>query len=337
MNFNFNAVFEEMMQSNKLDTVIILGHMNPDGDAAGCVMGLAHYLYTVYSQYKVIPYLAETLDKGPKKQVMEDRIFNPFSVPEVERYAVIICDTATRERIIGRQFYENAAASIVIDHHASNEGYGDFNYTQISESCSENIYHALDWERWKNSGSGDVSMVNQHPTAVDYIYMGILHDTTRFTRADRSTFTAAIGLLELGAEHKYVVKTMYCETMDDLNKRSFLLGIAQRTCDGKVAYVYLNREESEKQGIEYEDIHPISSILRDCDDIELGFTMYEEAPNCWRCSFRSDGKWVDVNRLLNPFGGGGHAGAAGLRMKTDEPEKLRADLLQRIVCMRKGI
>ena len=32
--------------------------------------------------------------------------------------------------------------------------------------------------------------------------------------------------------------------------------------------------------------------------------MYEEEENRWRCSFRSDGKWINVNELLQTFGGG---------------------------------
>ena len=31
--------------------------------------------------------------------------------------------------------------------------------------------------------------------------------------------------------------------------------------------------------------------------------MYEEEENRWRCSFRSDGKWINVNELLQTFGG----------------------------------
>ena len=39
--FNFDTVFDETMQTHNLDTVVILGHLNPDGDAAGSVMSLA--------------------------------------------------------------------------------------------------------------------------------------------------------------------------------------------------------------------------------------------------------------------------------------------------------
>lgn len=41
MEFDFKNEFESMMKSNELDTVVVLGHINPDGDAAGSVMGLS--------------------------------------------------------------------------------------------------------------------------------------------------------------------------------------------------------------------------------------------------------------------------------------------------------
>lgn len=70
-----------------------------------------------------MPYLSDTLDKGPKKQVKQDKFFNPFENPDIkEKYAVIVGDTAVLARMIGREYYERAEASMVIDHHASNEG-----------------------------------------------------------------------------------------------------------------------------------------------------------------------------------------------------------------------
>ena len=54
----------------------------------------------------------------------------------------------------------------------------------------------------------------------------------------------------------------------------------------------------------------------------------------WRCSFRSDGKWINVNELLQAFGGGGHA-AADVRKRTNDVEKFRQEILEWIVAMRK--
>lgn len=56
-------------------------------ESAELVMGLAHYIKVNYPQYKVMPYLADTLDKGPKKQVKRDKVFDPFEKPDIkEKY-----------------------------------------------------------------------------------------------------------------------------------------------------------------------------------------------------------------------------------------------------------
>ena len=332
---NFNKVFENMMQSNQLDTVILLAHRNPDGDAAGSVLGLAHYIKDVYPQYIVLPYLSELLDKGPKMLAVEDEVFCPFDEPQAERYGVIVCDTATKARIIGEEYFDQATASIVIDHHAANEGYGEVNEVKISEACAENLYYALDWESWKKCR--EEKQKENHPNAADYIYMGLMHDTGRFTRASVSVMEAALGLMKLGAEHKYVMKTMQTDTLDDLLHRGKLFSLAKKALQGQVAYIFLTKEECEKYEFCYEDIHPISGFLRDCEDVQMAFTIFEEEPGIWRGSFRSDGKWINVNELMKPFGGGGHAAAAGLRKKTDQPEKLLEDILDKIEQMRQNL
>ena len=92
--FNFDTVFDETMQTHNLDTVVILGHLNPDGDAAGSVMSLAHYIHVNYPQYRVFPYLANTMERGPKKMVVEDKTFVTFVsywnlTPWLSRYFTI--------------------------------------------------------------------------------------------------------------------------------------------------------------------------------------------------------------------------------------------------------
>lgn len=327
MKFEFDKVFCQMMEKCQLDTVILLGHINPDGDASGSVMGTAHYIHAVYPQYQVYPYLEDTLDKGPKKMVTKDLLFDPFMLPTEERYAVIVCDTAILKRLAGREIYENAEASIVIDHHASNEGYGDVNYTRVSEACAENVYEILNWNSWKNAVNEEKQL---HPNAADYVYMGILHDTGSFARAGEATFQAAAELLKLGVDHNYVMQTMHNDTVYDLQKRGYLFSKVQRAVDNQSAFVIVNREMIEQKGISYEDIHSVSESLRDCEDVKLGFTMYEEEPGRFRCSFRSDGKWINVNELLAPFGGGGHAGSAGVRKRTDDPDEFLEMILQRV-------
>lgn len=129
-------ICKALSDTNRLEIVQMLS----DGEKCGCKIldkfditqpTLSHtYMIMIsrkrkvnYPQYKVMPYLADTLDKGPKKQVKQDQVFNPFEKPDIkEKYAVIVGDTAVLARMIGREYYEGAEASMVIDHHASNEG-----------------------------------------------------------------------------------------------------------------------------------------------------------------------------------------------------------------------
>ena len=192
MEFDFKNEFESMMKSNELDTVVVLGHINPDGDAAGSVMGIVHYIGVNYPEYQVFPYRADTIDKGPKQQVNQDKKFYPFETPDLQgnRFATVICDTATLARLSGREFYEASVASIVIDHHAANEGYGDRNYTKVSEACAVNVFYSLNQDDLKKATEAE-----EYPNAADYIYLGIVHDTNAFQRADESIMKAATKLL----------------------------------------------------------------------------------------------------------------------------------------------
>lgn len=81
----------------------------------------------------------------------QDKKFDPFEKPDLQgkRFATVICDTATLARLSGREFYEASVASIVIDHHASNEGYGDRNYTKVSEACAVNVFYSLNQDDLK--------------------------------------------------------------------------------------------------------------------------------------------------------------------------------------------
>ncbi len=324
---DFNKVFTEIMKENQLDTVVIFGHIHPDGDAAGCVMGLAHYIKANFPEYQVYPYLALDLDKGPKKFVVMDQVFMPFEKPEVEgkRYLAIACDTATKERVAGVELFENAVATISMDHHVSNTEYADVNDIQVSHACSENVYYSLDEECLKNA------MKAPHPNACDYLYMGIIHDTDSFSRSKSSTLSAGAGLLQIGVDSKYVMLTRHNNTMESLYRRSIILEKAKSAQDGKVAYICIDRAFAEKYNITYEDVHPLSGMMRDCEEVKVGFTMFQQEDGSWRCSFRSNDFWISMNDLLQPYGGGGHRQAAGLIFKDREQKEVLEEILERLV------
>lgn len=364
----FDEAFRNMMKSSGCTAVLVLAHVNPDGDAAGSVMSIAHYLRVKYPEFTIIPYIGSNIDKGPKLMLDEDPYFRPFEKPEMQirnsmggvlsgrdlhnegaalsgdgvtelkpgSFAVISCDTSTEERVCGHEYFENAAASIAIDHHENSELFADANYVRIGEANCENIYYAIGYENLKNAVEIEKKSYNG-PCAADYLYLGIMHDTETFSRTTVALLEAAEGLLKLGVVQAKLMRTVNTKTLADLRKQGYLLSLTKRACGDDCAYIMVSSETAKKYDITYEDIHPLSGILRDCEDVRIGFSMFEDEPGHWRLSFRSDGKWINLNDLLSPFGGGGHDAAAGLKKWTDEPEKLINDIIDRIVQMRKNM
>lgn len=89
--------------NTEVDTAVILGHINPDGDAVGSVMGVAYYLRENFpcKFREIIPYTAPGLAKGVQNYVEQDTTFDPFAllegrVPKDRPYVAIACDCAAR-------------------------------------------------------------------------------------------------------------------------------------------------------------------------------------------------------------------------------------------------
>lgn len=325
--FEFNSILEDEVMGKGLKKILVLAHINPDGDAVGSTMALAHYLQTLYPDIMIIPYL-EQVEDCIREVVDSDEVFKdvfayPFYLLNHEtEYAVICCDTATVDRVGGgKNLFDNAQVSIVIDHHLLNSGYADFNYLNTLEACAENVYQIIDWERLTQ-----ISVDKQELRYIaDYIYLGILHDTTRFTRIDQLTLKMARHLIEMGVDHKKIEKTMHGMSFEDLRRQNELLSQVTLYLD-KVAYLYLDLGKCNAGGYTYHDIHKIAEIVRDCSDIEVAFSLHQMDKTRWKCSMRSSENF-DSNEFLKKFQGGGHKGAAGFIVNTEKPDELLDSML----------
>lgn len=302
--FEFNSTLKEEVGKG-LKRILVVSHINPDGDAVGSTMAMSHYLHALYPGIKVIPYL-EQVEDCIRKVVDSDEVFTDvFNYPSyllkehIGEYAVICCDTATVDRIGGgKQLVVNAKLSVVIDHHILNRGFGDYNYLSILEACAENVYRLIAWEYLEQVIS-DKQVLRY---IANYIYLGILHDTGRFTRVDQFTFKIAEHLNEMGIDHKTIEKTLHGMSFEDLRRQNELLNQVVLYSDN-VAYLYLDLDKCNAGGYTYHDIHRIAEIVRDCSDIEVAFTLHQMDPTRWKCSMRS--KRFDSNAFLKKFQGGG--------------------------------
>lgn len=308
--------------NTEVDTAVILGHINPDGDAVGSVMGVAYYLRENFpcKFREIIPYTAPGLAKGVQNYVEQDTTFDPFAllegrVPKDRPYVAIACDCAAPDRIAGEEWFRRAAVRVTLDHHETNTGYGDIGCIEPLSSCAEMIAQMMD--------SDELVPVAQRAheqglrTAADYLYLGILHDTRRFSHISGGrTLGVAAKLLFGGVDHDELVKTMDVRTLRECCHQGGLLAQARTAADGRVGYLCLSAAQAAELQVSYEDMKKAAYQMADCSDIRIALAALEQGPGHWRFSARTNETELDVSRYFLPFGGGGHPHAAGLILDT---------------------
>ncbi len=249
-------------------SLVIIAHINPDGDAVGSTMGLAYYLHEKY-EYNIFPFVADTLAPGLKKYLSEDPVFSALEKPVVEKpYACIAVDCAGDYRLAGLDLFRDATVNMVIDHHVSNSFYGQRNFVRVSEACCMNIFLSISHSSWKYYTS---RCTNNNRTAADYLYLGILHDTGGLDRLNKQIAAAVAELIASGADHKEILmKTRKNNALHTYCAKAILVNSVRSAFGNKVAYLLVNREQMVNLSLHSETLLEMAAELRDCEDVRLG-------------------------------------------------------------------
>lgn len=284
-------------------TVAIAGHVNPDGDCVGACMGTYLYLKEnrpdiqadVYLEKpKDCFYFIEDLDKA--KQVCEEK---PYDL-------LILLDISSADRIgVAQPLLETAGKILCFDHHVTNKEHFTwlFNYPELS-SASEVLFNYLDPEKISEK-------------CAEALYTGIAHDTGIFQYSCTSptTMRVAAFLMEKGVPFNRIIdETYYQKTyvQNQIMGRTLMESIMM--FDGKLIIGYVKNRDMAFYGLIPSDMDGIVSQLRNTVGVEVAIFMYEKSVGTWRVSLRSKEK-VDVSRIAQKFGGGGHVRAAGCTME----------------------
>jgi len=284
-------------------TIAIGGHIRPDGDCVGSSMGLYHYIKDNYSDKKVDVYLEEMPDKFYCLKSAENI---RHEIPTDMQYDLFISlDCGDKERLgFSAPLFDRAKRTYCIDHHISNTGFAQDEYTEpdASSTC-ELVYQLMDEDR--------ISLA-----AAEALYLGIVHDTGvfQYTSAAPSTFRMAAVLLEKGVNGARLIQDTYYEktyAQNQIMGRTLLESILfmNKTCIAS----YITKKTMDFYGVSVKDLDGIVSQLRVTKEIEVAIFMYELETNVYKVSLRSKDK-VDVSKVAQYFGGGGHKKAAGLTM-----------------------
>jgi phosphoesterase RecJ-like protein len=285
-------------------SVIVLGHIHPDGDCVGSTLALYNYVKKEYPDKNIKVYLQKPSPKFGFLRGFEE-IINEPDLSGTRADLAVALDSSDRERLgeFGEMF-DLAADTLNIDHHITNTHYAKATVLEENSSSScEVLYGLLDADRIDKE-------------TAECLYTGIINDTGVFKYSSTSPKTMRIAgkLMEKGiCPGDIIDRAFYQKTyvQGQILGRALLESIL--LMDGKCIFTSISKKEMDFYEVDGKDLDGIIDQLRLTEGIECAIFIYEVGPQQWKVSLRSN-NIVDVSKIAMYFAGGGHVHAAGCTM-----------------------
>lgn len=289
---------------SQVNTVAIGGHVRPDGDCVGSCMGLYQYIKKCYPYIKVDVYLEEIPDSFVMFDVVKDI---KHEVAEDANYDLFIAlDCADKSRLrFSEHLFDSAGYTVCVDHHISNVGFAQENYIVAEASSTAELVFQL---IRKEEIDTDIA---------ECLYLGIVHDTGVFQYSSTSpeTMEAAAYLMRKNIRANEIIdKTYYEKTYAQNRVLGHALLNSTLALNNQCIVSYVTKDIMDEFQVKQKDLEGIVSQLRVTQGVEVAIFFYEIGLDEYKVSLRASGA-VDVSKVAQVFGGGGHVKAAGLTMK----------------------
>jgi len=300
---SFAAIGEAVRDA---DCIVVLSHAGPDGDAIGSQVGLGLSLSAAGKRVQLL-----NEDGTPDSLSFlpgADQVRTPAGGRVVADLAIAL-DTANKVRLGAGCLEAIAGISplINLDHHKSNELYGDLNFVDAESPASGQIV----FDFLKHQGLPVTAEVAAN------LFVAISTDTGsfRYPATGARTYEVAAELVRAGAgvgELSRLAYESYPARRIELLKE--LLAVYKLGSGGRVASWVLSDEIKQRVGVQPSDSENLLDLIRGIDSVVVA-VFFEQLPGGRvRVSMRSKSPEVDVCAICAEFGGGGHTLAAGARV-----------------------
>jgi phosphoesterase RecJ-like protein len=303
----FEKEFASMMELiERHESVLITGHIDPDGDCVGSMFSIALMLESMGK--KVVCYapgeISELFLRLPGASMLKGR-------EEAARFGhdlviAVDCPNTARTENFARACEDEDV--INIDHHPTNEMYGCVNIVDGAAAATTVLVYRF----FKTMAPERIT-----PGIADCLYLGILMDTGgfRFQNVDSEALRIASELIEHGASaYELAHEFIYVEKFATLRLLGLVLDSLRLHHEGRAATMEVTAEMLEKTGTTMKDSEGFVDYGAALDDVELVALFRENSQEEVRVSLRSRNHH-DVSALAERFGGGGHVRAAGLTLE----------------------
>ena len=295
---------EILKEIKNAESIVVLTHESPDGDAVGSSTAMRLLLKSLgKSSDVIIPKFARIYNFLPGIEEVK-------TMSDVENYDLAISlDCADVKRLAGKEYFENSKKTIVIDHHGSNNMYGDLNYVNpVAPACCEILAMMANYF--------EVEITKELGTC---IMTGIITDTGGFrhTNINAETFEFTAELIRKGVN----IPDIYKRTLRTVTRANFkltkrVMSRMEMLEDGKVTFTYITKQDEKEVNAEEGDHEGLVDVGRDIEGVKVSIFIRqkEEGEDLYKISLRTDND-VNASDICMMFGGGGHPRAAGATLQ----------------------
>jgi bifunctional oligoribonuclease and PAP phosphatase NrnA len=301
------------------DRFLVVSHVRPDGDAYGSTLGLALSLRAAGKDVQVVN--ADGLSPLFEFLPGSKSLLEPLPAKLEADRLIIAVDCADQKRLGGFFDQWHRKPDVNIDHHVSNPGYAKLNLIDAeSPATAQVLYEIITALKWALTAKVAANL-----------YVGIMTDTGnfRYRQTTAHTFEVASKLVAAGADPTDLAEACYQSFRAE---RLLLIGEVFKAIHfsnrNRIAWFGLTPEMYALSGAIPDETEGLIEYLQSVKTVEVAFLLELLPDGLTRASMRSRGK-VDVQKICQEFGGGGHRLAAGLRTKL-APAELEKKLLELI-------
>lgn len=291
--------------------VLAIGHESPDADAFGSALGVA--LAVEWLGGRATPMSSDPVPDMYRFMPCIERI---ASTPDknLDYDLIVVTDSGELSRV-GRVAREHAelfgrVPILVVDHHASNTGFGAAAYVDPGAAAACEQVALLVARLGVPLDAFDGAIAGN-------LMAGIIGDTASFQHPNVTPRTMRVSseLLAAGAPMAEVTRRIYrSKPNEQLRLFGIVLSRLETACDGRLLWATLLPADLERAGAVAEQSEGIIDLLAQSATAEVSI-LFRDQGDTTRVSTRTREGGVDAIALTSAFGGGGHPRAAGATVR----------------------
>jgi phosphoesterase RecJ-like protein len=287
---------EVVTEINRRERFVLTSHARADGDAVGSTLACREILRQMGKQADAV--LRDGVPRVYQQLPFASSVIQSERVNGNYDAAILLeCDSVQRTRLQGLENH----FLINIDHHKSGRTFANVNWIDPKAVATAEMVYRLA----KKAG------VKITPEIATCLYTAVLTDTGAFMfeGTTEHTFELARELVLAGADPARCARHIY---FGHSTAKMRLLGAALSALqrEGPLAWIWVTQEQMERVGAKEEDCEGLVNYALAIGDVEAAAFFRELPDGRFRVSLRSKGR-LEVARIAEQFGGGGHACASG--------------------------